>query len=322
MGAISTTLFALLKQGDHVVAPRSVYGGTMEVFAKVLPRFGVEVTFVEASSSQQYIEAINTNTKLIYAETPANPTLALVDLEAITSHLKKNNNTSAVTVVDSTFASPFHQTPLTLGFDIVIHSCTKYLGGHSDLTAGCIVTANTARGRELRDKCWHQLKLFGAVASPFDSFLLLRGTKTLAVRVGRQSRSAHELAGYLEAHPLVEKVHYPGLASHPQHELAKRQMKRGYGAMMAFEVKGGKEAGKIFIENLKLITLAVSLGGVESLASHPASMTHIMLTPEQRAAAGISDGLIRFSVGLEDPRDLRDDLENAFKQVEAFLKKQ
>jgi len=165
------------------------------------------------------------------------------------------------------------------------------------------------------------MKLFGAVASPFDSFLLLRGTKTLAVRVARQSQSALELAHYLEEHPLVEKVHYPGLKSHPQHELAQRQMKRGYGAMMAFEVKGGKEAGQLFIENLKLITLAVSLGGVESLASHPASMTHVMLTPQQRAAAGVSEGLIRFSVGLEDPRDLRADLENALKRVEAFLNK-
>jgi methionine-gamma-lyase len=320
MAAITMALFSVLKAGDHIVSSRSVYGGSSEVISGALPRYGIEVSLVDGTRTESFLEALRPNTRALYCETPANPTLALVDLEGLAKAIAGRTSPGTTTpppvlIVDSTFASPFHQQPLKLGFDMVVHSCTKYLGGHSDLTMGVVVFQDNDRGRQLRDACWQSQKLFGGIASPFEAFLLLRGIKTLEVRLARQSQTALYLAKFLETHPVVARVHYPGLESHPQHELARRQMKRGFGGMISFEIRGGVEAGRIFAEGLKLITLAVSLGGVESLVQHPASMTHTMLSEEQRQAAGISAGLIRFSVGLEDPRDLREDLEQALNRT-------
>jgi len=310
MAAISTTLFALLKAGDHCVVHSPIYGGTHETF-DLLSTFGVEVTRVplpQDGNIEGYRNSIKPNTKLLYAETPANPLCAVIDLQGLSQLAKENN---ALTVVDSTFASPINQSPIPdFGIDVVIHSCTKFLGGHSDILAGSV----SVNSHELEDKIWQCRKLFGGVLSPFDCFLLARGIKTLDLRVTRQNENAFFLAQWLEKHPKVERVYYPGLPSHPAHAVAAKQMK-GFGGMISFEVKGGTKAGKKVAESVKLITLAVSLGGVESLICHAASTTHAMVPPEVRQRGGIGDGLIRFSVGIEDKNDLLRDLEQALNQV-------
>jgi len=307
MAAISTTIMSFVSAGDHVIAPQCVYGGTYELLSNLLSRFQVEVTFVDSTIVSNYEAAIKKNTKLLYGETPANPTMSLLDLEALGNIGKKH---SIVTAVDSTFASPYNQKPLSLGIDIVIHSATKYLGGHSDIVAGTI----TPKNRELMEKIFPQYKLFGNGLSALDSFLLARGIKTLDVRMERHNKVALEVAQYLEKHEKVERVYYPGLESHSNHALAKKQM-TGFGGMIAFEVKGGADAGKTVIENVKLITLAVSLGGVESLIEHAASMTHINVSREERIKAGITDGLIRLSIGLEHHLDLIEDLNQALSKI-------
>jgi O-succinylhomoserine (thiol)-lyase len=297
----------LLSAGDHVVCGDDVYGGTYRLFEKVWKRFGLTFTFVDASDIKKVEAAIQPNTKLIWVETPTNPLLRLCDIKAIA---KVGKAKGLITVVDNTFASPYLQTPLALGADIVVHSVTKYLGGHSDVVGGAIITS--------RDDLYETLKFHqnavGAVPGPFDCFLVLRGVKTLAVRMEAHQKNAMAIAQYLEKHPAVEKVMYPGLASHPQHSLAKEQMK-GFGGMVSFVLKGGQESARQFLGTTKLFALAESLGGVESLVCHPVSMTHGSIPKAERDARGVVDALVRLSVGIEDQEDLLADLEAGLAKV-------
>ena len=302
IGAISSALWTALKAGDHVVASKTLYGCTFALLNHGLTRYGVDVTFVDATNLDEIKAAMKENTRVVYLETPANPDLKLIDIEAVSkiAHEKKD----CIVMVDNTFCTPYIQRPLEWGADVVVHSATKYLNGHGDVIAGFVVGK-----KEFID----QVRLFGvkdmtgAVLSPFDAYLILRGMKTLQIRMDKHSKNALEVAKFLEGHKNVIKVNYPGLESFPQRELAKKQMDLP-GGMIAFEVKGGLEAGKKLLNSLELCTLAVSLGDCETLIQHPASMTHSPYTAEERAEAGISDGLIRISVGLEDPKDIIDDL--------------
>ncbi|CEQ31490.1 methionine gamma-lyase [[Clostridium] sordellii] len=302
IGAISSALWTALKAGDHVVASKTLYGCTFALLNHGLTRYGVDVTFVDATNLDEIKAAMKENTRVVYLETPANPDLKLIDIEAVSkiAHEKKD----CIVMVDNTFCTPYIQRPLEFGADVVVHSATKYLNGHGDVIAGFVVGK-----KEFID----QVRLFGvkdmtgAVLSPFDAYLILRGMKTLQIRMDKHSKNALEVAKFLEGHKNVVKVNYPGLESFPQRELAKKQMDLP-GGMIAFEVKGGLEAGKKLLNSLELCTLAVSLGDCETLIQHPASMTHSPYTAEERAEAGISDGLIRISVGLEDPEDIIDDL--------------
>lgn len=307
MAAITATLFALAKAGDHIVAMDAIYGCTHAFLSHLITGLGVEVTFVDASRTDAIESAIRPNTKVIYVETPANPNLRLVDLAAIAELGRKHNIT---TVVDNTFMSPYLQRPLALGCDVVVHSATKYISGHGDVIAGIAVGTkefmDTVRMTTLKD--------IGGIIGPFEAWLLLRGLKTLAIRMDRHNQSAMVVAEYLEQHPKIDKVFYPGLPSHPQHELAKRQMS-GFGGMIAFELKGGFEAGCTMMNSVKLCHLAVSLGDVDSLIQHPSSMTHSVVPREERLAAGIADGLVRLSVGIEDVEDIIADLEQALEKV-------
>ncbi|NLC95615.1 MAG: methionine gamma-lyase [Bacilli bacterium] len=308
MGAITTVFWTLLKQGDHIVTDNNLYGCTFAYFTHGLTKFGIEVSLVDAANPENVEKAIKPNTKIIYCETPTNPSLKLVDIEALSKIAKKHN---CLLVVDNTFATPFITRPLDLGADIVIHSGTKYLNGHGDVICGFICT----RKELLNDLRYVGLKdMTGSVLSPFDSFLVIRGLKTLSLRMERHCFNAQKVAEFLESHPKVKMVSYPGLKSHPQYELAKRQMKLP-GAMISFELKGGLEEGKRLINSTKLCKLAVSLGDIETLIQHPASMTHSPYTKEERLRAGISDELIRISVGLEDYEDIIADLDEALKHV-------
>ncbi|MCF6149441.1 MAG: cystathionine gamma-synthase [Candidatus Kuenenia sp.] len=303
MSAI-TTIMQMLNAGDHVICSDDVYGGTFRLFDKVLRRFYFEFDFADLTFPETIEKFKKDNTKLVWLESPSNPLLKLIDIEAIVSTAKKHN---LVTVVDNTFATPFFQSPLKLGADIVIHSTTKYLNGHSDVIGGAIVTNNV--------DFYEQLKFLqnavGAVPSPFDCFLVLRGIKTLAVRMQQHEENAIKIAYYLENHPKVLKTIYPGLASHPQHKLARRQMS-GYGGIITFFILGGLETAKKFLERLTIFSLAESLGGVESLIEHPAIMTHASIPKETREKIGITDELIRISVGIENVDDLIADLDQAF----------
>lgn len=309
MAAISTALFAVLKSGDHVVAPKMVYCGTFGTLKYVLKRFGVEYTFVDGSDISEYRKAVKPNTKVLYCETPCNPTNILTDLEEFA---KLGKSLGIITMVDSTFASPFNQTPIKQGIDVVIHSCTKYLGGHSDITAGSL----TLSSQELLYQCYELQKFFGGCLSPFDAFLLHRGLKTLHVRMERHNQNAMEIAKFLEAHPKVERVYYPGLPSHPQHDVAKKQM-TGFSGMVSFEVKGGRQEATKFVESLKMIQLAVSLGGVKSLIEVASGMTHPdkYMSSAERLEGGLGEALIRFSVGLENVEDLKKDLQQALEKA-------
>ncbi|NLG82219.1 MAG: methionine gamma-lyase [Bacilli bacterium] len=308
MGAITTVFWTLLKQGDHIISDNNLYGCTFAYFTHGLAKFGIEVSLVDASNPENVAKAIKPNTRVIYCETPTNPSLKLVDIEAISKIAKKHQ---CLLVVDNTFATPYITRPLDLGADIVIHSGTKYLNGHGDVICGFIC----AREELLNDLRYVGLKdMTGSVLSPFDSFLVIRGLKTLSLRMERHCFNAQKVAEFLESHPKIKMVSYPGLKSHPQYELAKRQMKLP-GAMISFELKGGLEEGKRLINSTKLCKLAVSLGDVETLIQHPASMTHSPYTKEERLRAGISDELIRISVGLEDYEDIIADLEEALKSV-------
>ncbi len=306
MAAGVTAVMAMVRGGDHVIAANCLYAGMTELFDRVLAPLGVETTFVDPEEEDAFERALAPNTRLIYVETPANPTLAITDLEAVAALAHPRG---VFTLADNTWASPWNTRPLELGIDAVIHSATKYLGGHSDVIAGAAMGS-----QEWIERVWPYLKIFGGCPSPHDAWLLHRGLKTLSLRVDRQNASAQELAEFLEGHPQVVEVYYPGLPSHPGHDVARRQM-RGFGGMLSFEALGGVEAGRTILESLRLITHAVSLGGVETLAVHPASTTHAPLTPEERRRAGVGDGLIRMSVGLEEPRDLIADLEQAFAAV-------
>ncbi|MEM7230570.1 MAG: PLP-dependent aspartate aminotransferase family protein [Planctomycetota bacterium] len=302
MGAIGATMLALLQAGDHVLVGRSIYSGTHEIASGILPRYGVESGFVDPSDLEALGAAIQPNTKLIVVESPTNPSLEICDLAAIAEIARGRN---VLTAVDNTFATPYNQNPIALGFDLVMHAATKALGGHSDVTAGSVSGSD-----ELVSKIWKYLKLFGACLSPFEAWLLIRGLKTLELRAERQNASALRLAKFLNAHSKVERVYYPGLESHPGHELAKRQM-RGFGGILSFELNASTQASAGFAESLHVVQLAVSLGGTESLIQHPASMTHGTLSDEDVRAAGISPGLLRLSVGLENVEDLEKDLETA-----------
>jgi cystathionine beta-lyase/cystathionine gamma-synthase len=304
MGAVSAVLVGLLKAGDHVVAQTNHYMGTTLLVTELLARFGVQYTLVDQTRADAFEAAIRPETRLLMLETPANPTLALTDLGAVARIARARG---LITVADNTFASPVNQRPLALGIDVVVHSCTKYLGGHHDLTAGAIVARD-----ELIERIWHTAIVLGAVLSPHDAWLLLRGMRTLSVRVERCNRSALEVARFLAAHPAVEAVHYPGLESHPQHELARRQM-TGFGGVVAVQVRGGYREAERVMSRLKVFTQAVSLGGYESLAAHAAAMWAGTLSDEALVEAGIQPNLIRLSVGLEDARDLIEDLDQALR---------
>lgn len=305
MAAELTLLISLLKSGDHVIAFNDLYGGTRRLFNEVLQKLGQEYTYVDASQSENVGKAIRSNTKLFWMETPTNPLMKLCDIKAIARIAREKN---IITVIDNTFMTPYFQRPLDLGAEIVVHSTTKYLGGHSDVIGGAIMLSN----EELYNKIKFNQNAIGAVPSPFDCFLVLRGIKTLPVRMQSHNQNAQKLAEYLESHPKVKKVNYPGLESHPQHKLAKRQM-MGFGGMLSFEIKGDIKNVKSFLKRLKVFTLAESLGGVESLIEHPGLMTHASLPEKEREKIGITDNLIRISVGIEDIEDLIADLERAFK---------
>lgn len=311
MAAISTVLFTLLKQGDHIVANDTLYGCTHSFLSHVLPKYGIEVTFADLSELSNLERAIKHNTKVVYIETPANPTLKLVDLGGAA---KIAHNVGAKVVVDNTFMTPYLQRPIEHGVDVVIHSATKYIGGHGDVIAGIIVGPKDL----IAEMKVPYLKDIGGIISPFDAWLLLRGIKTLGLRMDRHCRNAQIVAEFLEGHPMIDKVYYPGLFSHPQHELAKKQMD-AFGGMISFELKGGIEAGKLLMNSVEMITLAVSLGCVDSLIQHPASMTHSPVPREERLRAGITDGLVRLSVGLEDVEDIIADLEQALEKVKKEL---
>lgn len=310
MGAISSTLWTIAGAGKHIIADGTLYGCTFALLAHGLTRYGVEVSFVNTSNLDEIKAALKENTVAVYLETPANPNLKIADIKAI-AELAHNYNKDIKVVCDNTFATPYLQQPLKLGADVVVHSATKYLNGHGDVIAGFVVSDA---------EFINQVKMFGikdmtgSVLGPQEAFLILRGLKTLEIRMQKHCANAHQVADFLTACDKVEKVYYPGLESHPNHEVAARQMK-DFGAMISFEVKGGKEAGMKLVNSLELCTVAVSLGDAETLIEHPASMTHSTYSPEELAAAGIPEGLVRLSVGLENAEDIIADLKQAFDRI-------
>ena len=309
MGAISSTLWTVLKAGDHIVTDKTLYGCTFALMSHGLTKFGIDVTFVDTSNLDEVKNAMKENTRVVYLETPANPNLKIVDLEALSKLAHTNPNT--LVIVDNTFATPYMQKPLKLGADIVVHSVTKYINGHGDVIAGLVIT-----NKELADQIrFVGLKdMTGAVLGPQDAYYIIRGMKTFEIRMERHCANAKKVVEFLNKHPKIEKVYYPGLETHPGYEIAKKQMK-DFGAMISFELKGGFEAGKTLLNNLKLCSLAVSLGDTETLIQHPASMTHSPYTKEEREAAGITDGLVRLSVGLENVEDIIADLEQGLEKI-------
>ncbi len=307
MGAISAVLLQLLSAGDHLVAGRTLYGCTYSLMQGILPRMGVQVTFVDATDITAVKEAVRPETRVLYAETPANPSMDLVDLEAFAA---LGRETGATTVVDNTFMSPYLQRPLDWGIDVSVHSATKYIGGHGDVVAG-LAFSSADLVAEVKEEA---LKDIGAILGPFDAWLLIRGLKTLPLRMEKHSTNAQTIAEWLQEHPRVSRVRYPGLPSHPQHQLARRQNPRGlYGGMLSLEMEGGFEAGRQLLDRVRLCTLAVSLGATDTLIEHPASMTHSTIDEKDQRAVGISPGLVRMSVGVEDCDDLLSDLEQAMR---------
>ncbi len=307
MAAITTTFLALLNSGDHVVSTDSLYGSTRVVLENELPRFGIRSTFVDTSKVENMQKALRPNTRMLYVETPTNPTMILTDLREAASLAHEHG---AILVVDNTFASPHLQRPLEHGADLVVHSLTKFINGHSDVVGGMIVTAR----KETHTQIKRILSLFGSTMDPHQAWLILRGVRTLPLRMEKAQENAMKLAAFLQNHATVEWVRYPGLPDHPQHELAKQQMD-GFGSMICFGVKSGLEGGIAVMNGVRLITLAVSLGGVDSLIEHPASMTHASIPEKERNAAGIVNELVRLSVGCEDFTDLRDDLDQALAKI-------
>ncbi len=303
--AASATILDMLEHGSHIVASDDLYGGTRRLFERVRKQSaGLEITYVDLGDTDAVKTALRPNTRLVWVETPTNPLLKLADLEAIAQATRGHGT---LLVADNTFASPWVQRPLEFGFDIVVHSTTKYLNGHSDMVGGVVIVGEN---QEVREKIAFLQNAVGSISGPFDSFLALRGLKTLSLRMERHCTSALKIAEFLEAHPQVDGVIYPGLASHPQHELAKRQM-RGFGGIITARIKGGLDGATRFLERCQLFTLAESLGGVESLIEHPAIMTHASVPPQVRAELGIDDGLVRLSVGIEDADDLIQDIRSA-----------
>ncbi|HEU4655536.1 MAG TPA: PLP-dependent aspartate aminotransferase family protein [Steroidobacteraceae bacterium] len=303
--AATSTLLELLDAGSHIIAMEDLYGGTFRLFERVRRRNAkLDISFVDMSDVSAIEKAIRPETRMLWIETPTNPTLRLVDIEQAAQVARKRG---ILSVVDNTFASPWVQRPLELGADIVMHSATKYLNGHSDMIGGVAVTANP----ELADRIGFLQNAVGAISGPFDSFLALRGVKTLALRMRQTSENAMQIASWLEKHPKVARVLYPGLESHPQHGLAKKQMRNGFSGIVTFFVKGGLEEARAFLERCQIFTIAESLGGVESLVDHPGLMTHASIPPEKRKELGIDDSLIRLSVGIEDVQDLIADLNDS-----------
>ncbi len=307
MSAVSTTLIALLKSGDHIVCSKSVYGPTNTFINTILSKFGVEATFVDSEFAEEVEKAMKPNTKVVYVETPGNPTMSITDLEAVSKIAHKNG---ALVVVDNTFMSPALQQPFVFGVDIVLHSMTKFLNGHADVVGGVVVV----KDEEMYLKMRKVLNQHGGVIDPFNSFLVHRGLKTLSIRMQRHCENTLPIAEYLEKHPKVKWVRFPGLKSHPQYEIGLKQHK-GHGGMISFELNGGYKAGEILMNSVRFCQLAVSLGGVETLIQHPASMTHLTMGEEARKAAGITEGLIRLSVGIENVKDILADLEQALAKI-------
>jgi cystathionine gamma-lyase/cystathionine beta-lyase/cystathionine gamma-lyase/homocysteine desulfhydrase len=305
MAAIDT-VFRLLQSGDHVIAAENMYGGSYRLFSRVLEKFGLQFSYVDTSNVDAIRAAMRANTKILFLETPTNPMMTLTDISVCSelAHAK-----GALVVVDNTFCSPYLQRPIELGADIVVHSTTKFLNGHSDSVGGVVVS----NADELAEKIGFLQNAVGAILSPFDSWLILRGVKTLAVRMKRHEENGVAMASYLSNHAKVKRVYYPGLPHHPQHALARRQM-NGFGSMISFEL-GSKERAAAFLNGVRLCSLAESLGGVETLISHPETMTHASVPLEQRKRLGITPGLVRISVGIEDIEDLIADLENAFEAI-------
>jgi len=308
MAAVHTVFASLTQAGDHVVCSSAVYGPTTTLLNTIMKKYEVETTFVDTSNLDEVKKAVRPNTKVIYVETPGNPTLCISDLAKIS---KIAHQHKAQVVVDNTFMSPALQNPIALGADIVLHSLTKFLNGHADVVGGIIVVKDEETYQHFR-KTLNQL---GGVIDPFNSFLVHRGLKTLAIRMERHCENAQKIAEWLERHPLVKSIRYPGLKSHPHYELGLKQHK-GHGGMITIELAGGLEAGKLMMNSVKLFQLAVSLGGVESLIEHPASMTHASMGKEARLVGGITDGLVRISVGIENVNDLIEDLDSALHEVE------
>ncbi len=314
LAAETTVVLSCLKSGDHIIAFDDLYGGTPRLFNKIFAsNFNLKFTYVDARDPRNVEGAIKDNTKMIWLESPTNPLMKLCDIKAITKIARERN---IITVVDNTFMSPYFQKPLDLGADISLYSTTKYHGGHSDVIGGAIITSNDKLYGSLEQSgsLRYNQNAAGMVPSPFDCWLVLRGIKTLAVRMERHNYNAQKIAEFLESHPKVKKVNYPGLKSHPQHELANRQM-TGFGGMLSFEIDGGLNDAKEFLKNLEIFAVAESLGGVESLIEHPALMTHASKSREEREKIGILDTLIRMSVGIEDAEDLTADLKQALKKV-------
>lgn len=305
MAAVNTLYMALLASGDHVVSTASVYGASRVLLETYYGRFGITSNYIDSTDLTEVRRALGPGTKLVYIETPSNPSMQVSDIAVIADLA---HSQGALVAVDNTFASPYLQKPLGLGADIVLHSVTKFLNGHADVVGGILVSKDPEVHRRLR----HVMINSGCNMDPHQAFLVLRGLKTLGIRVERAQENAMKIARWLQQQPEVATVRYIGLESHPQHQLAKRQMS-GFGSMIAFELKGGVEAGRRLMDSVKLATLAVSLGGVETLIEHPASMTHACMKPEDRRAAGFSDGLVRYSVGIEDVDDLIEDLRQALK---------
>ncbi|HEX8825283.1 MAG TPA: cystathionine gamma-synthase [Archangium sp.] len=303
--AATDMLMHLLEAGDHVVVSDDVYGGTFRIFDKVFKRHGLNFSFVDLSNPDSFEKAITPKTKMVWVESPTNPMLKLIDLPRIAETAKKRG---ILSVCDNTFMSPYFQRPLELGFDVVTHSTTKYINGHSDVVGGFACTSKD----ELAQKMYFLQNAVGGVPGPMDSFLVLRGVKTLGVRMERHAQNAMKVAQFLASHPKVVKATYPGLESHPQHALARKQMK-GFGGMVTFDIKGGLESARKFLKTVKIFACAESLGGVESLIEHPAIMTHASVPKETREQLGITDGFIRLSVGIEDAQDLVDDLKQALE---------
>jgi cysteine-S-conjugate beta-lyase len=307
MAAVSTSLLAFLHKGDHVVFQNTLYGGTSNLVVEEFRKFGIEYSFTVDCRPESFEAEIKDNTKVIYIETPSNPLLTITDVQAVAGIAKKHN---LVSMIDNTFASPVNQNPIKLGIDIVIHSATKYMGGHSDILAGAVISS-----QDNMDTIFQLAKNFGGSLSDYTVWLLERSIKTMGLRVKAQNKNAGKLARYLENHPDVARVYYPGLESHPDHELAKQQMK-GFGGMLSFELREGLNAD-VFQKKLKLIKSSMSLAGVESTILSPSKTSHGLLTPEEREKQGINDGLLRFSVGIEEKKDLIADIEQALKEVRA-----
>ncbi len=307
MAAVSTIYAAILKTGDHMISTGAVYGPSRAVMESIFKDFGVESSYINTSVIENIEKAIKPNTKMLYLETPANPTIELTDIKAACEVAHKHN---IIVVVDNTFSSPYLQKPLNLGADVVLHSLTKFINGHADIVGGALIV----KQEELYKKVRKAMTYMGGNMDPHQAYMVIRGVKTLSIRIDKAQESAMKVAEYLEAHPKVEWIKYPGLKSFEQHELAKQQM-TGFGSMISIGIKGGYNAGVVLMNNVKLALLAVSLGGVETLIQHPASMTHAGVSKESRLEAGITDGLVRLAIGIEDVNDIIDDLKNALEKV-------